>query len=1399
MKNLFTLLFVGIAMFCSNSYLTQEITVQSGVFGNDATWVSGNAPYMWHSSGKINTDCVISAGHTVTRTGNIKILNGTSFIIEGTLIIQGFTDFVNGCNILVTSTGTLILENGENSNNSTDVTIDGTLIVNGDFYSGNGSNTEGSGTVTIYGESSGAGSIMGAQAGCTACNFSVSTGSTDIPSNSIGGNIEGSLPAPVEPYYYYTYSQTIYTAAELNASGLTAGSNITSLKYQYSSSSLSNSDDWTVWIGHTSKDDFSSTTDWEPISGLTQFALNQTPSIGNGGVVSVAKNGTAFEWDGTSNIVIATHENASGYGSSSNVFYGYNTGSSDKTLLYRGYYSHQNPDPASPPTGELFSAAPCLSVVATDAGCVSVFPLTLDFESGITWEASGPSSTYTWLPSTSTTPSSGTGPASASVFGSGSSTYAYCETSSYYGSEFTLTTNCLNMSSVQNGLLNFEYHAYGSNIGKLEAQTSDDGNTWITAWSVTGQQHSSGSEAATAVSVGLNAISGREGVYVRFKYTSGSSLQSDIAIDNVTIDQANSWVGNSTDWFDAANWTAGVPTAETDASIPASSSSANPPTIMGANASVKTITFEAGSQMIIEGNTLNVYGNWVNNGDVQMTPGASKINFAGSDQNVLTGGVQNLENVQVSNSAGIVLESGTYNIYGAFDPDGGSVVTNNNLVIASNSSKTGRILKGAPAGFVVTLLDSYGDGWDGSYLQLRVDGVVQETYNTFTSGYSQVINVSCQNISFSSTVSFYYVGISSWENEHGLQIDDAEGNNLYYDNDGAIGSGTKLSTGLTAGNPFTGDVIVQQHLATSNNGWRELTSGVKNMTLNDLLDDGLYMSGFTGSMSTYPSWCSVYTFDESQCNGDKNAGWVAATNVTNAVAPQSAHRMYTGASTYNLVLTGTPGYGDYTYNINRDNSTANEIAAASDQKGWNFVGNPYPCPISWDAVSKNNIDDAIWIYSAEAGNYGLYVGGAGAGSGTNGVDINIAAHQGVWVHATGSGARVVITEDAKVDESQSLVKSNGELPFFKIRITNNSNSYKDEVILAQDQAASLGLDNTDGYKLFTSIASAPSLWLLADTTPVTLNRVPVSSDFNVDLHYSSTITGSHTLLFTNQDVMNFNGCLVLEDMELNSYTPISDSLEYIFNSDPLTALDVRFKLHYYPTSEVTSTDAVCQGSADGSIAVEFGGIPPFSATLTSSASVTTVFNDSVGVFENLTPGSYELEIGGGKGCANEQFQLEIVDPLEIMIAKDVTDVSAASGCDGAIRLEAMGGVSPYTYYINGIEGNELGSLCAGTYDVIVVDANGCSKLISVEVGSPTATSVLDLTAVSFAAYPNPSNGNFTVFSKGQTHLRIYSVTGQVVKDLKFNKSKAIDMTDVESGVYILRDMETGDMTEVVVI
>ena len=53
--------------------------------------------------------------------------------------------------ILVNSGGTLEIDNGENSNNSTDVTINGTIICNSDFDAGVGSSMSGSGRMTVHG------------------------------------------------------------------------------------------------------------------------------------------------------------------------------------------------------------------------------------------------------------------------------------------------------------------------------------------------------------------------------------------------------------------------------------------------------------------------------------------------------------------------------------------------------------------------------------------------------------------------------------------------------------------------------------------------------------------------------------------------------------------------------------------------------------------------------------------------------------------------------------------------------------------------------------------------------------------------------------------------------------------------------------------------------------------------------------------------------------------------------------------------------------------------------------------------------------------------------------------------------------------------------------------------
>ena len=122
----------------------------------------------------------------------------------------------------------------------------------------------------------------------------------------IGSGTDQNQSTPFEPYYGFSYAQSIYTAAELVTSGT-----ITAIQWYYSgTTALPNSQDLSVYIGHTTKTEFTSTTDWEPIGNLT---LSYTggitiPTPGTNGWVTITLD-TPFVYNGTSNLIVAVDEN----------------------------------------------------------------------------------------------------------------------------------------------------------------------------------------------------------------------------------------------------------------------------------------------------------------------------------------------------------------------------------------------------------------------------------------------------------------------------------------------------------------------------------------------------------------------------------------------------------------------------------------------------------------------------------------------------------------------------------------------------------------------------------------------------------------------------------------------------------------------------------------------------------------------------------------------------------------------------------------------------------------------------------------------------------------------------------------------------------------------------------
>ena len=136
-----------------------------------------------------------------------------------------------------------------------------------------------------------------------------------------------------------------------------------------------------------------------------------------------------------------------------------------------------------------------------------------------------------------------------------------------------------------------------------------------------------------------------------------------------------------------------------------------------------------------------------------------------------------------------------------------------------------------------------------------------------------------------------------------------------------------------------------------------------------------------------------------------------------------------------------------------------------------------------------------------------------------------------------------------------------------------------------------------------------------------------------------------------------------------------------------------------------TSDISCYGSSDGSISLNISsGISPFTYSW-SNGFVTASIN-------NLVPGSYDVIVTDAEGCTGD-LNIIINEPLEIQLTGNPIDISCYGISDGSISLNITSGISPYTYsWSNGATTASVNNLSAGSYDVIVTDATGCTSALN---------------------------------------------------------------------------------------
>ncbi len=153
---------------------------------------------------------------------------------------------------------------------------------------------------------------------------------------------------------------------------------------------------------------------------------------------------------------------------------------------------------------------------------------------------------------------------------------------------------------------------------------------------------------------------------------------------------------------------------------------------------------------------------------------------------------------------------------------------------------------------------------------------------------------------------------------------------------------------------------------------------------------------------------------------------------------------------------------------------------------------------------------------------------------------------------------------------------------------------------------------------------------------------------------------------------------------------------------------------------VSQTDVICFGASTGSITVQGSdGIPPYDYSLDSGPYQLS------GTFGTLDAGNHTVTVRDAV-LATSDINVVIDQPGPFTGTTLVSDVSCFGGATGSVDLTVNGGAAPFTFlWSNGAVSEDLASIPAGNYTVVITDAINCTANSSGTVSEPAAA----LTAV----------------------------------------------------------------------
>ncbi len=794
---------------------------------------------------------------------------------------------------------------------------------------------------------------------------------------------------------------------------------------------------------------------------------------------------------------------------------------------------------------------------------------------------------------------------------------------------------------------------------------------------------------------------------------------------------------------------------------------------------------------IIDGQTWNDNTTW----NCSCIPSSSSTVTIDAGHTVSVSASSNALDLNVVSTAGLDLSGGTLNVARNLDFQTGSV-NNLNGVLDVEGNLTNSGTTNSSGSFIFV-----GGNWDnslGSYTyfpgdSLTFDGSSLSTISGATDWNILTIDNS-SGVSVSSGIHniFGVLNIVSGTFNTGSAVT-LKSN----------ASGTAQMDDLESGD-ISGNLTVERFISMSNQGLREITSPVQSTHIIDWQNNGVIFSGFTNS--TYPTfpYLNAFTYVEPNALGVKNNGWFNAQDAnTDDTGPLSGHRVYMDAVDYTLSVTGSPYKNTQVIPV----SQTGGAGSGDDQNGWNLIGNPYPCTIDWDLVTKSGIEDAVWTWNATDGQYGLHW----SGGSSNGVTNEIAHSQAFWVKAISSSGSVTINEDDKVRTDKAFVKTYNPSNDMHVFLTGNINSYKDELIVRRLPNASESYDQGLEFpKLFTEIPDeSPSLSVLCEDSinlcVAAVNDL-ISSELKLSAIAGINTQGTYTLNFNIPDGFMEYGCIQLEDLHNGVITDLRIDSSYTFVSSDTTTLP-RFLLKMFRDYNVTSTDASCYNIDDASMLIEGEFINSNTYELFSNGTLisSSIANGNSVLFDNLFAGNYQIFSNQNFNCNNNISNIELNQPIEVLAEFTSNEDTLMIGQFPAqlqLTNNSIGAMN-YTWdFDDGNFSNETHPVhfysSAGSYDITLLAENSLlpmcfseqtKNIVVIDSTSLIVPTNSEISNISVYSFNDKIVIDFNVGKKMNLSFDIFNSLGQLVyrKELSISGNNSIEIPGIlsKNQIYFL--------------